>query len=229
MWSPQSAHRTLRADILAARLLSADMLAARRLSCSTQRCTLFSNAVRSSVMRPSARPSAMYRRAASDASGDDAASMAVPAHVAVPTGFVAGVLGSLCGIGGGAVIIPALSNLTQLAPKAISAASLFCVSVRAPRRRAAPCAIHPSVRPCVRASHRTALRPSLPMPTPTRRQRRLPVKARSLRAGRSVGRTICCCPAERRPLPREVITRAFFSVFAVVVIFFFFLFFRWPR
>ena len=56
-------------------------------------------------------------------------SVAVPLKVAVPTGGLAGALGSLCGIGGGVVIIPALSSTTAMAPKAVSAASLFCVSV----------------------------------------------------------------------------------------------------
>lgn len=53
----------------------------------------------------------------------------IPEKVAVPTGVVAGVLGSLCGIGGGVIIIPSLSAFTATTPHAISAASLFCVSI----------------------------------------------------------------------------------------------------
>lgn len=49
--------------------------------------------------------------------------------VALPTGAVAGLMGSLCGVGGGVVMIPALSTFTRMTPHAISAASLLCVSV----------------------------------------------------------------------------------------------------
>jgi len=54
---------------------------------------------------------------------------AIPVSVAVPTGAVAGVLSSLCGIGGGVVIIPSLNNFSAMGPHAVAASSLFCVSV----------------------------------------------------------------------------------------------------
>jgi uncharacterized membrane protein YfcA len=54
---------------------------------------------------------------------------AIPVSVAVPTGAVAGVLSSLCGIGGGVVIIPSLNNFSAMGPHAVAASSLFCVSI----------------------------------------------------------------------------------------------------
>ena len=52
----------------------------------------------------------------------------VPLRVALPTGIVSGTLGSLCGIGGGVVVIPALTQFTGMSPHAVSASSLFVVS-----------------------------------------------------------------------------------------------------
>ena len=57
------------------------------------------------------------------------AAVAVPFTVAVPTGALSGTLGSLCGIGGGVVVIPALTNFTSMTPHVVSASSLFVVSV----------------------------------------------------------------------------------------------------
>jgi len=54
-----------------------------------------------------------------------------PLHVSTSIGLASGVLGSLCGVGGGAVILPALRQFSTLGPKQISATSLFCVSISA--------------------------------------------------------------------------------------------------
>jgi len=54
-----------------------------------------------------------------------------PVHVSTSIGLASGVLGSLCGVGGGAVILPALRQFSNLTPKQISATSLFCVSISA--------------------------------------------------------------------------------------------------
>eukprot|EP00927_Polykrikos_kofoidii_P025959 TRINITY_DN23229_c1_g1_i1.p1 TRINITY_DN23229_c1_g1~~TRINITY_DN23229_c1_g1_i1.p1 ORF type:complete len:369 (-),score=31.46 TRINITY_DN23229_c1_g1_i1:310-1335(-) len=53
----------------------------------------------------------------------------IPTSVAIPVGMASGLLGSLCGIGGGLVIIPSLTASTNLAPHTVAAASMFCVSV----------------------------------------------------------------------------------------------------
>lgn len=87
------------------------MLAA-RCSVATQRARL---ALRCPVFSTSSKPP-----------GDNSA---IPVAVAVPTGLVAGMLSSLCGIGGGVVIIPSLTSFTAMEPHAVAAASLFCVSV----------------------------------------------------------------------------------------------------
>jgi len=55
----------------------------------------------------------------------------VPLRVSVPTGILSGTMGSLCGIGGGAVIIPIFSTFTKLSPKVISATSLFSIVLAA--------------------------------------------------------------------------------------------------
>jgi len=54
-----------------------------------------------------------------------------PFHLSTSVGLASGVLGSLCGVGGGAVILPALRQFSTLRPKQISATSLFCVSISA--------------------------------------------------------------------------------------------------
>ena len=52
----------------------------------------------------------------------------MPYRVSVPTGFVAGALGALCGVGGGVLILPALRYTTRLSQHAISGTSLFAVT-----------------------------------------------------------------------------------------------------
>lgn len=53
----------------------------------------------------------------------------VPVVVALPVGAAAGVLGSLCGIGGGVVILPSLHRFSKLGAKTISAVSITAISL----------------------------------------------------------------------------------------------------
>jgi len=52
-------------------------------------------------------------------------------HVCISVGLASGIVGSLCGVAGGPVILPALRQFTALTTKQISATSLFCVSISA--------------------------------------------------------------------------------------------------
>jgi len=54
-----------------------------------------------------------------------------PLWVSTSVGLTSGVLGSLCGVGGGPIILPALRQFSTLTPKQISATGLFCVSISA--------------------------------------------------------------------------------------------------
>lgn len=59
------------------------------------------------------------------------ASNRVGAAVALPVGAAAGAMGSLCGVGGGVVVIPALHRFTTLKAKTISAVSMASISLSA--------------------------------------------------------------------------------------------------